>query len=129
VACAYAAAGTGTPARSIVGDARQLDVVGDDEALQRRLRRFDRRGRAVQRDRLGLREHDEIRDRPALLAQQQRRTAGADAERLHVVRQHTLEEPDAIRSRHAHAREPRHVDEARAFGERAVLARAVVAHP
>jgi hypothetical protein len=84
--------------RAIVGRG-EIDVVGDDELLERRPQVTLHLAVDVEPERIVEREHHHVRRDPRLDGEQQRRTRPARRERRHVVGQHPLQELDAILAR------------------------------
>jgi len=100
----------------------QLDVVGDDQALEGLDEGLAGTHVDVEEQRVVGRRHARVGDDASLDGEEQSRTPVAGPERRHVVGQHTLEERHAVGTACMEHGTEAEVDERRAFSERSVLA-------
>jgi len=103
----------------------QLDVVGDDELLERLHERRARPHVHVEEERIPERGHPQVGRDPPLDGEEQRGAARPWSERRDVVAEHAVEERHPVRTRRAHDGAEAQVDERRTLAQRRILGRGV----
>ncbi len=103
------------------GIVNELDVVGDDELLERRAHRRRPPRRHVQPHLVGQGVDAQVRHHLPLLCQQRRRDAVAVVQTRDVVRHHALQEGDPVGAGEAHDGTKSGVEQAAALAHRGVL--------